>query len=930
LTVGGNITYTIAVANNGPDTATGVTLTDRLPAGLNFVSASFNKGTCNQTSGTVTCALGTFASAENSVVTIITAATTAGVISNSATVRGNEADPTTGNNIATENTTVNPPPLITDLRVTQTDSPDPIVVGANLTYAVVLRNSGPDPASGVTLSDRLPSAVTFVSATSTRGSCARVATIVTCNIGGMANDTTATVTIVVTPTAAGRITNTAVVSGNETDPISSNNVAATDTDVFSVAVTDLSVLESDSPDPAFVGNDLAYTIIVNDNGPFDATGVVLTDRLPSGVTFLSASTGCARSGAIVTCAIGNLPNGPGRVFTIIVRPTTPGTITNTVSVTGNESDPSTANNIAAEVTTVDAATADLSISMTDSPDPVSQGTDLTYVIGVGNNGPVAATGAILTDNLPPNVTFVSATSGLGTCSQTSGTVTCNLGNLRVGVHGSVLIVVRPTRQGTINNRATITANEIDSNPSDNTAMQSTTVVSAPDLQAFIEDSPDPVAVGVDLTYTIRVINSHAVAGPPATNVTLIDTLPANVTFVSATSSQGSCTQSAGVVTCNIGLMARGREVRVLIVVRPTTAGTLTNMALVEASEPDPNTSNNRATENTTVSSGTADLSVNISDSPDPVTIATPLSYLITVTNNGPDLARGVRLSDALGPAVIFSPARSTPGCVLDVSVNTLNCNIGTLASGAMATFTIGVQPVFIVGINNTATVTANPADVFDPNLANNHDTETTRVVPRFADLSVLQFDSPDPVFAGSDLTYEIHVHNFGPNTATAVVLTNRLPQNSDFLFISATTSSSLGTCTFSRGSTIPGDDPTVTCNLGFLASGATTIVNLVVRPTRPGNFFNSASVTSNSEVDLDVGNNSRIERTTVTPAVALNSFDFDDLGASKGVLQHLADGFPFIDRKADPSFALMEFMNYANQGYSHGGWLATRIIEPNL
>src|SRR5207247_10307012 len=74
-----------------------------------------------------------------------------------------------------------------------------------------------------------------------------------------------------------------------------------------------------------------------------------------------------------------------------------------------------------------------------------------------------------------------------------------------------------------------------------------------------------------------------------------------------------------------------------------------------------------------------------------------------------------------------------------------------------------------------------------------------------------------------------------------------------------------------------------------------------------------------SQSNLDLGNNSRIERTIVTPAVALNSFDFDDLGASKGVLQHMADGFPFIDRKADLPFALIEFMNYANQGYSCRG-----------
>src|SRR5262249_44661840 len=153
--------------------------------------------------------------------------------------------------------------------------------------------------------------------------------------------------------------------------------------------------------------------------------------------------------------------------TIVVRPTTTGTISNTVVVTGNETDPTAADNTAIEVTTVNSAAADLSITLTDSPDPVSQGTNLTYVIGVRNNGPIEATGVTLTDNLPAGVTFVSAVTGLGSCSQTGGTVTCNFGNLPVGANASAVIVVSPTRRGTINNRATVTAHEIDPNPADN-------------------------------------------------------------------------------------------------------------------------------------------------------------------------------------------------------------------------------------------------------------------------------------------------------------------------------------------------------------------------------------------------------------------------------------------------------------------------------
>jgi uncharacterized repeat protein (TIGR01451 family) len=109
VTVGSNLTYTVTVTNNGPDAATGVTLTDALPAGVTFVSVTPVAPTCTQAGGVVACDLGTLASGANTTVTIVVTPTQAGEISNGVTVTGKESDPDTENNTATAGTTVNPP-----------------------------------------------------------------------------------------------------------------------------------------------------------------------------------------------------------------------------------------------------------------------------------------------------------------------------------------------------------------------------------------------------------------------------------------------------------------------------------------------------------------------------------------------------------------------------------------------------------------------------------------------------------------------------------------------------------------------------------------------------------------------------------------------------------------------------------------------------
>jgi uncharacterized repeat protein (TIGR01451 family) len=115
---------------------------------------------------------------------------------------------------------------------------------------------------------------------------------------------------------------------------------------------DLEISKVDSPDPVTVGDNLTYTITVINLGPDAATNVVVTDTLPSGVTFVSASSGCVHSAGVVTCNLGDIPAGGSVTITIVVTVTAPGTISNTATVTSDTLDPNTANNSDAEPTEV--------------------------------------------------------------------------------------------------------------------------------------------------------------------------------------------------------------------------------------------------------------------------------------------------------------------------------------------------------------------------------------------------------------------------------------------------------------------------------------------------------------------------------------------------------------------------------------------------
>lgn len=123
----------------------------------------------------------------------------------------------------------------TDLTLTKSDSPDPVEVGEQLTYTLVATNNGPSTSTNVTLEDVLPDSVTFVSASATSGTCSESGGVVTCSIGTLLPDHSATVTIVVIADHVGEVVNSVEVSGDETDPNPGNNTASMTVSVVEVA-----------------------------------------------------------------------------------------------------------------------------------------------------------------------------------------------------------------------------------------------------------------------------------------------------------------------------------------------------------------------------------------------------------------------------------------------------------------------------------------------------------------------------------------------------------------------------------------------------------------------------------------------------------------------------------------------------------------------
>lgn len=365
--------------------------------------------------------------------------------------------------------------------------------------------------------------------------------------------------------------------------------------------SDLAVSMVASPDPALTGSNLTYTITVTNYGPSTAKAVILSQTLPTGAIFVSATTsqGISQySGGTVTCNFGSIGALRGATATIVVNPSVIGIASSTATVGSGQLDPDPSNNSVTVLRRVVPPSADLTVTVSDSPDPIYVGGNLTYNISVTNRGPTTANAVVLTNVLPATASFVSASSTQGSFINAGGTIIYNLGTIEGGANALVTIVVQPILVGSISETSTVGSEQADLFPANNVASAITTVSPAADLALSIIDSPDPVVTGSNVTYVITVTNR----GPNAASGVVVNgSMPPAATLVTNTISQGTFVQNGNNFIANLNSLDSGNSATITIVMAaPTTAQTITLSASVLSSQADPNSQNNSASAQTVV------------------------------------------------------------------------------------------------------------------------------------------------------------------------------------------------------------------------------------------------------------------------------------------------------------------------------------------
>jgi uncharacterized repeat protein (TIGR01451 family) len=827
-----NLVYTISVTNFGPSSASGVVVTDTLPANVTFVSASGN-GINN--AGMVSWSLGTLANGQVSNVTVTVTAPASGSLTNTATASSPTTDPNLTNNItAPVITTVTP---VADVGIGKV-GPVSVLAASNLVYTISVTNFGPSSASSVVVTDTLPANVTFVSAS---GNGINNAGMVSWSLGTLANGQVSNVTVTVTAPASGSLTNVASVSTPTTDPNLTNNVTAPV--ITTVAPAADVGLGKVGPVSVLAASNLVYTISVTNFGPSSASSVVVTDTLPANVTFVSASGGGVNNSGMVNWSLGTLANGQVSNVTVTVTAPASGSLTNTATASSPTTDPNLTNNITAPVITTVTPAADVGLGKTAAA-VVSATSNLVYTISVTNFGPSSASGVVVTDTLPASVTFVSAT---GSGVNNSGMVSWSLGNLANGQVSNVTVTITAPASGSLTNTATASSPTTDPNLTNNiTPPVITTVAPMADV-AIGKTAAASVPASSNLVYTISVTNF----GPSsASSVVVTDTLPANVTFVSAS---GGGVNNAGMVSWSLGTLANGQVSNVTVTVTAPASGSLTNTATASSPTTDPTLTNNvTAPVITTVAPVTlADIAVFKIGSTN-INAGSAVVYTITATNMGPSTASNVVVKDNLPAGVTFQSASGS----YTLSNNVVTWPGMTLATGASANFTLTMTAPASGSFVNIASGTS---DTSDPNMNNNNGSAagsrvSTMVTP-VADLIVL-LSGPTNVIAGNSLVYTIVVTNGGPSTASNIVVKDNLPTSLIF------NSSSAGG-SFSNNVVYWPLIPALT-------NGGSMDFTITVTAANMGVFTNVASALS-STLDLNLTNNDGTSpasqvQTTVSPA----------------------------------------------------------------
>ena len=578
-------------------------------------------------------------------------------------------------------------------------------------YTIVVVNNGPDKSFNVTVGDLLPDGVKFISSTGQYNPVTGV-----WFVGDLDNNESAILKIVVQVIKVGNIINNVNVTGTGHDTNLTNNNASVSVNVPESVLLNITKVANSTIIVA--GENVSYTVVINNYGPSVASDVVLKDIFNSnellnlqyslnGVDWFnyngSVSLGDINAGADVTVYFRAKVNGSVR-----------GDVLNIVNITTSVDDARgnfTANetvNVIANTTLVVVKDAEIKA--------LNPGDTAHFVITVIAGGSSDSLNVKLEDILDAGLLDVkSATYRINGGNLTNYTQIISLGNMHTGskIVVDIYAAILSTTGQDIFNCVNVTSDE---HPEGNTS-NTTIHVNIADLEIIkIVNNATP-NYGDEITYTITVRNN----GPDnSTNIKVSEVLADNFKFISANASKGYYDLTNGVWA--VGNLTNNETAKLVITVKIVKTGFIQNNVSVNGTGFDPNVTNNNATVNITVPQ-TADLSVVKIVNVDRVSVGNRITYTIVVKNNGPDTALDVYAVDKLSDALKFVSYKASVG-VYDPATGIWT--IGNLTNKSNATLEITCIVLKTGVISNEVFVNGSTVDL---NMTNNYGNVSVTVIP---------------------------------------------------------------------------------------------------------------------------------------------------------------------------------------------------------
>ena len=578
-------------------------------------------------------------------------------------------------------------------------------------YTIVVVNNGPDKSFNVTVGDLLPDGVKFISSNGQYNPDTGV-----WFVGDLDNNESAILKIVVQVIKIGDITNEVNVTGTGHDTNLTNNNASVSVNVPESVLLNITKVANSTIIVA--GENVGYTVVINNYGPSVASDVVLKDIFSSnellnlqyslnGVDWLdyngSVSLGDVNAGADVTVYFRAKVNGSVR-----------GDVLNTVNITTSVDD--ARGNFTANETVNVIANTTLAVIKDAEIKALNPGDTAHFVITVIAGGSSDSLNVKLEDILDAGLLDVkSATYRINGGNLTDYTQIISLGNMHTGskIVVDIYAAILNTTGQDIFNCVNVTSDE---HPEGNTS-NTTIHVNIADLEIIkIVNNATP-NYGDEITYTITVRNN----GPDnSTNIKVSEVLADNFKFISANASKGYYDLTNGVWA--VGNLTNNETAKLVITVKIVKTGFIQNNVSVNGTGFDPNVTNNNATVNITVPQ-TADLSVVKIVNVDRVSVGNRITYTIVVKNNGPDTALDVYAVDKLSDALKFVSYKASVG-VYDPATGIWT--IGNLTNKSNATLEITCIVLKTGVISNEVFVNGSTVDL---NMTNNYGNVSVTVIP---------------------------------------------------------------------------------------------------------------------------------------------------------------------------------------------------------